>query len=140
MLTLCAEENSPKQARFQTDVLETSLPRHILSNQGIVMLSEAGYDEDFLIDLIQNKQTRFDTTVEGLTFLARHGISERIIRFMMDNENKPAGTAAVPAPAAVAIPAKVVRQKVLVPAVKAEPQRLASPVIAPGTQALATLP
>src|SRR5581483_11303966 len=90
IFALYAEENGPK-ANFQTDVVESVLPRHILSNQGIVMLSDAGYDEDFLIDVIQCKQTRFDTTVEGLTYLAKHGISERIIRFMIDNESKAAG-------------------------------------------------
>jgi hypothetical protein len=97
MLTLYAQEK------------ETPLPRHLLTNQGIVALAEAGYDEDFLIDLIQCKETRFDTTVEGLAFLAKHGISERIVRVMIDNEKKPASGASIapPQPAHVA-PAQVV--------------------------------
>jgi hypothetical protein len=89
----------------------------VLSNEGIVALSEAGYDQSFIVDLIRQKQTRFDTSVEGLAFLADHGIPENIVRFMIANENKPAalplaGDAAL---APVAVPMRVVRRKVLVP-------------------------
>jgi len=111
---------------------DPAVPRHVLSNQGIVTLAEAGYDEDFLIDLIQCKQTRFDTTVEGLAYLAKHAVSERIVRYMILSQNKVDGpTLAAPAAAEVAplvaVPARVVRQAVVVPsggtAVKtAEPQ------------------
>src|SRR5215467_1320297 len=87
-----------------------ALPRQVLSNQGIVTLAEAGYDEEFLIDLIQCKQTRFDTTVEGLAFLARHAISERIVRFMIASENKSAG----PSLTAPAVPTVVAGTQVKV--------------------------
>jgi hypothetical protein len=112
------------------------MPRNVLSNQGIVMLADAGYDEDFLIDIIEHKQTRFDTTVEGLTFLANHGISERIIRFMIANENKSAGPVAVavaapePAPVAVPVRVRVVKQKVLVPDRKFLQQSMPVPYMA----------
>src|SRR5690348_9750163 len=89
-LTLFAAEKTPAPPLFEVETVERILPRNVLSNQGIVMLADAGYDEDFLIDLIRLKQTRFDTTVEGLMLLANHGVSERIIRFMLANENKPA--------------------------------------------------
>ena len=138
-LTLSAAENTPAPPRFETAVVERIqriLPRNALSNQGIVMLSAAGYDEDFLIDLIRLKQTRFDTTVEGLMLLANQGVSERVIRCMLANENKPASsTVNVPvatAPAAVRM--KVVRQMVLAPDVKAMPQFMAGTAPMAGTQ------
>src|SRR5690242_10197283 len=83
VLTLWASE--------EADSTVKALPRHVLTNEGIVALAEAGYDEAFLIDLILYKQTRFDTTVEGLTFLADNGISKRIVRYMIANENKSPG-------------------------------------------------
>src|SRR4051794_33838076 len=108
MLALRAEDPAP-----------AAVPRHVLSNQGIVTLAEAGYDEDFLIDLIQCKQTRFDTTVEGLAYLAKHAISERIVRYMILSQNKvdsptlTAPAATEPAPMVV-VPARIV-QAVVVP-------------------------
>src|SRR5690349_3688298 len=63
------------------------LPPQILTNQGIVALSDAGYDEDFLIDLIQSRQTRFDTSTEGLSFLAQHGLCEHVVRMMIARSN-----------------------------------------------------
>jgi len=108
-------------ANAQTTAVSSSLrptiPRHVLSNEGIVQLSEAGYDQNFLVNLIQQKQTRFDTSVEGLAFLAEHGIPENIVRFMIANENKPAAVtvSAEPAAAPIMVPLRVVKRKVLVP-------------------------
>jgi hypothetical protein len=51
-----------------------------LTNQGLVQLAEAGYSEEFLLDLIKSRPARFDTSVEGLVYLARQGLSEKLVR------------------------------------------------------------
>jgi hypothetical protein len=56
--------------------------RHTLSNEGVVMLAKAGFDELFIIELIHNSRTRFDTSVEGLVALKQAGLSEDLIRVM----------------------------------------------------------
>lgn len=103
----------------QTTVVSSSLgptiPRHVLSNEGIVQLSEAGYDQMFLVNLIQQKQTRFDTSVEGLAYLAEHGIPVNIVRFMIANENKPAVSFMEPAAAPTMVPMHMEKRRVLVP-------------------------
>src|ERR1700722_20105686 len=89
MLALSA---ASAQTTAVSSTLKPAVPRHVLSNEGIVALSEAGYDQNFLIDLIRQKQTRFDTSVEGLAYLADHGIPDYIVRFMIVNENKPSAS------------------------------------------------
>ena len=69
------------------DTAPAKLPPQILTNQGIVMLSDAGYDEDFLLDLIQSRQTRFDTSPEGLSYLSLHGLCEHVVRAMVARAN-----------------------------------------------------
>lgn len=55
----------------------------ILTNPGIVALAAAGFNEDFLIQLIRNSRTEFDTSANGLASLAKQGINERIIRVVV---------------------------------------------------------
>src|SRR5579864_8579196 len=69
------------------DAAPVKLPPQILTNQGIVALSDAGYDEDFLIDLIQSRQARFDVTADGLSYLAQHGLCEHVVRVMVARAN-----------------------------------------------------
>ncbi len=71
--------------------------KNILTNQGVVALARAGYSEGFIIDIIYQKQTQFDVSVEGLAWLAKQGLSERVIRTMVTNERKEERTAIVPA-------------------------------------------
>ena len=59
--------------------------REVLTNRAIVTLAAAGFNEDFLIELILNSRTQFDTGVTGLTSLAKQGINERIIRVMLNS-------------------------------------------------------
>lgn len=66
----------------------------VLTNRGVVTLAAAGFNEGFLIELILNSRTQFDTGVTGLASLAKQGINERIIRVML---NSP-GAVATPAP------------------------------------------
>jgi Peptidase family M48 len=97
------------------------IPRQLLSNEGIVALAEAGYDQDFLLDLIRQEQTSFDTSVEGLDFLAQHGISETLVRAMTPTDAKSEVTAAV-ADSPI-IPSHIVRaaQPIYSPAVIPDP-------------------
>src|SRR3954468_23753403 len=68
-----------------------ALMLNLLSNEGIVSMAEAGYDQEFLTNLIQQKATHFDTSVEGLAYLAGHGISQTRVQFMVEHENVSAG-------------------------------------------------
>ncbi len=108
------------------DAAAVKLPPQILTNQGVVALSDAGYDEDFLIDLIQSRQTRFDTSVEGLSYLAQHGLCEHVVRMMVARANTHEQHTVVAAPVSpVAIPARVGKREVLL---------AASAAVQPGVQ------
>jgi hypothetical protein len=107
-----------------------AVPRNVLTNQGVVLLARAGYSEAFLIDLIHHKQTQFDVTAEGLAWLARQGLSERVVRAMVANENKEEQTAVVPALFTVTPPASsppVPRQTVQTPVNVAVPVSMPTP-------------
>ena len=103
----------------------------MLNNEGLVVLARAGYNERFLVELIQTQPGRFDTSVEGLVYLAQQGVSEKIVRLIIAEqraderrqaERAAAGTDAddpfQPAAEPVKTPVrmKVVKQKVLAPA------------------------
>ena len=95
----------------------------LLNNEGLVVLAHAGYNERFLVELIQSQPGRFDTSVEGLVYLAKQGISEKLVRLVIA-EQKAAERAAAgeaedqPQPHAKTAPVrmKVVTRKMLVPA------------------------
>lgn len=82
--------------------------REVLTNRAVVTLAGAGFNEDFVIELILNSRTQFDTSVSGLAGLAKQGINERIIRVMltaqgtspaaMMGEIQPLATAAIAPP------------------------------------------
>lgn len=65
-----------------------SLPRHILTNDGLVVLSRAGVGDGLLVDLIRNKRTSFDTSAEALALLARHGLSENVLRAVVEKQEQ----------------------------------------------------
>jgi hypothetical protein len=72
------------------------------------MLARAGYSERFIIDMIIYKQTQFDVSADGLVWLAKQGLSEKIIRVMVKNERKEEMTAVLPGAVMVApLPAPV---------------------------------
>lgn len=58
-------------------------PERLLTNEGLVMLARAGYNERFLMELVQSKPYRFDTSVEGLVYLAKQGVSEKMVRMII---------------------------------------------------------
>jgi hypothetical protein len=81
----------------QNGVPLSGIGRNVLTNQGVAMLARAGYSEGFIIDMIYHKQTQFDVSTDGLVWLAKEGLSERIVRTMVTNERKQEMTAIEPA-------------------------------------------
>jgi hypothetical protein len=83
-----------------------TLARHALTNESVITLAKAGFDELFIYDLIRTSRARFDTTVAGLVTLKQAGVSEDLIRVMVAHDVRAypiVGEAA--APAADAAPA-----------------------------------
>jgi hypothetical protein len=67
----------------------SSLLQNTLTNHDIVVLAQAGFNENFIIDLISMSRTRFDTTVVGLSDLLKEGLTERLIRAMLSTTETP---------------------------------------------------
>ena len=119
----------------------------MLNNEGLVVLARAGYNERFLVELIQSQPGRFDTSVEGLVYLAQQGISEKIVRLVIAeqraDERRQAERAAAPdsddpfaqpveparTPVRMPVRLKVVKQKVLAPASPLAQPLGANPII-----------
>jgi len=85
----------------------SGLGRNVLTNQGVALLARSGYSEGFIIDMIFHKETQFDVSAEGLAWLAKQGLTERIVRAMVANERKEQSTAIVPASVVVGQPAQM---------------------------------
>ena len=85
------------------------LLQNTLSNHDIVVLAQAGFSENFIADFVAMSRTRFDTSVTGLAEMAKEGLTERLIRVVLNASTAPpaANTAAAPAPPAM-VPATVV--------------------------------
>jgi hypothetical protein len=60
-----------------------ALLQNTLTNHDIVVLAQAGFNENFIADLISMSRTRFDTSVTGLAEMAKEGLTERLIRVML---------------------------------------------------------
>lgn len=83
--------------------------RDALTNRDVVVLAKAGFNEDFIIETIQGSRTQFDVRVDGLADLAKQGITERLIRVMMNcGETRPGSTALPGEAVMVTAPAGVV--------------------------------
>ena len=109
-----------------------ALGRNTLTNHGVVTLAKAGFNEEFIIDTILSSRTQFDTSVDGLAELAREGITERLIRVMMNpTANVPASGTGMAASSALAMPfAPSKRPRPKIQVLKPSPIRMA---IADGT-------
>lgn len=84
----------------------TALAHQPLTNESIVTLAKAGFDELFILQLIGSSRNNFDTSVEGLVKLKQAGVSQDLIRLMaMPQASAPA------APAATAPPPKPAPKK-----------------------------
>ena len=60
-----------------------ALSRHPLTNESIITLARAGFDEGFIAERILNSRTSFTTEVDDLVALKKAGISEELIRIML---------------------------------------------------------
>jgi len=77
-----------------------ALLQNTLTNHDIVVLAQAGFNENFIADFIAMSRTRFDTTVTGLAEMAKEGLTERLIRVMLANAAQDGNAAAAGSPAA----------------------------------------
>jgi hypothetical protein len=85
--------------------------QNTLTNHDIVVLAQAGFNENFIADFISMSHTRFDTSVAGLAELAKEGLAERLIRVMLTASASPQpGSAVATGPAATTtiIPAAMI--------------------------------
>jgi hypothetical protein len=100
--------------------------REVLTNRAVVTLAGAGFNEDFIIELILNSRTQCDTSVSGLASLAKQGVNERIIRVMLSAPEGGGVAMLAPAPyamAAIAPPFPEVKPHIIV--LKPRPTALA---------------
>ncbi len=68
------------QAALAQEYATNAVSRHVLTNQGVVALAKAGFDEYFIVERIRTSRTRLDATVQGLISLKDAGLSEDLIR------------------------------------------------------------
>src|SRR5215207_9627251 len=65
-----------------------ALPRHILTNDGLIVLARAGLGDGLLVDLVHHKRTQFDTSADALALLARQGLSENVLRAVVEKQEQ----------------------------------------------------
>jgi len=65
-----------------------ALPRHILTNDGLIVLARAGVGDSLLMDLVRHKRTHFDTSADALALLARQGLSENVLRAVVEKQEQ----------------------------------------------------
>jgi len=61
---------------------------HLLTNESVASLARAGFDEQFIVEVIQTSRTRFDASAAALVELKKQGVSEDLIRFIALRERK----------------------------------------------------
>lgn len=71
-----------------------------LTNDDILKMVAAGFDEETVIKLITASTTAFDTSVDSLMGLKQAGVPEKVIAAMLDAEARKRNSAAAAAPAA----------------------------------------
>ncbi len=93
-------------------------PKNLLTNEGVLLLAEAGLGERFLLELIENKTSRFDTSAEALASLARQGLTENVLRALVKKQDQPSASQTSENTASLEphlLRGKIVRQRMLVP-------------------------
>ena len=53
-----------------------------------MVLARAGVGDGLLVDLVRNKRTVFDTSADALALLARHGLSENVLRAVVEKQEQ----------------------------------------------------
>jgi len=56
--------------------------RTVLTNRDIVTLADAGFGEEFIVEMIGTSRPEFDTAADAIADLKKHGVKEDIIRAM----------------------------------------------------------
>jgi hypothetical protein len=82
---------------------QVALSRHVLTNDGVIALAKAGFDETFIAERILTSRTRLDATVDGMLALKKAGVTEDLIRVVVWRESQGA-EALVPVARASAAP------------------------------------
>ena len=84
LLSPCALRTAQAQ-----EYAATAVSRHVLTNDGIVALARAGFDEYFIAERIRTSRSKLDASVQGLISLKEAGVSEDLIRevAMQDRRN-----------------------------------------------------
>jgi hypothetical protein len=90
------------------------LSRHVLTNDSVIQLAKAGFDELFIMERIRTSRTHFDTSVEGLVALKQAGVTEDLIRVMALQDRRTYSTPLEAAPAIGAAATTVRPAKVMV--------------------------
>lgn len=104
MRLLCAAFLTVSLAAAQQFTL-IQLKQQPLTNENIVTLAKAGFDELFILQLIRSSRTSFDASIQGLVVLKQAGVSEDLIRVMAMPQSSP------PAAPAATTPAKAAAKK-----------------------------
>lgn len=104
MRLLCAVLLTISAAAQQFTVAQ--LKQQPLTNENVVTLAKAGFDELFILQLIRSSRTNFDTSVQGLVVLKQAGVSEDLIRMMAMPQSSPPAAPAATTPPAKAPPKK----------------------------------
>jgi len=73
-ITLCAIAGATQ---------ETGPSRTPLTNRDVETLADAGFSEEFIIEMIGSSRLEFDTTAVGVADLKKHGVNEDVIRAMV---------------------------------------------------------
>ena len=115
---------------------EPPAPRDMMTNQSLVILSEAGFSDSFIVEKILLSRTRFDTSPEGLAYLGHKALSEELVQFVLEYSAKPAGVQ-LAAPVPTIVPMKIATARVLVPLTTAVP---ASPIVMPLSPPMTPVP
>jgi hypothetical protein len=72
-----------------------------LTNDDILQMIKAGFDEETVVKAIAASSTNFDISVGGLLALKQAGVSEQIIKAMLDAEARKRSSAAAVTPSAL---------------------------------------
>ena len=82
-------QNTPSAQSIQP--AHNILARGVLTNKDVVTLANAGFSELFIIELINTSPQKFDVTADALADLAQNGLTENIIRAIInaDRTSKP---------------------------------------------------
>jgi tetratricopeptide (TPR) repeat protein len=71
-------------------IVPKALAAEILTNDAVVTMVKAGLGEEIILDKVKTSQGQFDLSVQGLVRLKESGVSEAVIKAMMEASAPPA--------------------------------------------------